>query len=223
MKQQEKILITELKKSVQLKYLLYLPPGYDAEPGKRWPCIFFLHGSDERGDDLNLIKINGIPKILEQREDFPFIVISPQCPVNMHWISLADEFFLLYDEIIHQYAVDQNRVYFTGISMGGTGVWYLATFTPEKFAAAVPICANAPLLLELSERIPLLKNLPFWAFHGEYDDVIPLHEVQKLVTILQNCGGNIRFTVFPQDGHHIWDKVYYNPEVYDWLLSKGKS
>jgi len=120
----------------QVHYLLYLPEKY---PKKRelYPLILFLHGAGERGTNLELVKMHGPPKLAEN-QDFPFIIVSPQCPLNQRWnVELLHE---LLENIMVQYQVDPHRIYLTGLSMGGYGTWALAAAHPDKFAAIAPIC-----------------------------------------------------------------------------------
>ena len=132
------------KNDIDFKYLLFLPQDYNESQKTRWPLILFLHGKGERGEDLDLVKIHGIPKIVATEKEFPFIAVSPQCPIDHVW---ADDFMQqkvldLLSKIVHNYRVDRNRIYLTGLSMGGYGTWSLATSRPDLFAAAVPICGG---------------------------------------------------------------------------------
>jgi len=123
---------------VKMKYLIYLPKDYDQKDS--WPVLLFLHGIGERGDNLDLVKKHGPPKLIAAGKQFPFIVVSPQCP-NTHWWDTA-ELTALVDEIGKKYKVDQDRIYLTGLSMGGFGTWALAAYQPNRFAAIVPICGG---------------------------------------------------------------------------------
>lgn len=200
--------------TARLDYLLYLPPNYDAQTEQQFPLILFLHGSGERGSDLNRVKLHGIPEILETGRDLPFIIVSPQCPADSHWTLHVEALNALLDSVLEQYRVDENRVYLTGLSMGGAGTWMLAGAYPERFAAAVPICARiVPLPL------PRLSHLPIWAFHGDADEVVPVSDAQRTADGLNAIGGNVRLTIYPGVGHDSWSQTYSKPELYDWLLS----
>src|SRR5436190_19877428 len=129
--------------TVELNYLLFLPRGYEPS-GKRWPLILFLHGAGERGSDIQKVATHGPPKKVKNDPDFPFIVVSPQCPEREHWSN--DSLLLLLEEVLNKYSVDTNRVYLTGLSMGGYGTWSLALAYPEKFAAIVPICGGGQMI-----------------------------------------------------------------------------
>lgn len=104
--QHEHTFEAEIIKTVRLGYLLYLPKDYGKEPQKKWPLILFLHGAGERGDNLELVKKHGIPKIVEKKKDFPFIAVSPQCPEFSWWTSELEALNALLDEIVFSYAVD---------------------------------------------------------------------------------------------------------------------
>ncbi len=201
----------------RFRYLLHLPPGYEAVSGKKWPLIFFLHGMGERGDDLDLVKTQGLPKKLERWPDCPFIVVSPQCPMSTFWTWEADALTALLDEVMGQYAVDTSRVYLTGLSMGGAGTWQLAIRHPERFAALVPICAPSfPVMLER------VKDIPTWVFHGAKDTVVPLLASEQMVRTFRSLGGDARFNVYLDAGHDSWTEAYDKPDLYTWMLSHKK-
>ncbi len=203
--------------AVKLNYLLHLPEGYSAYSGEKWPLILFLHGSGERGDDVERVANHGIAKIAEQRSDLPFITVSPQCPADRWWTQLILELRWLVDEVVHQYPVDTRRIYLTGLSMGGFGAWDMAMRFPQLFAALAPICGGVyhPLL----SNICVIKDLPTWVFHGAKDETVPLSQSEAAVKALKDCGGNVRFTVYPKAGHDSWTETYDNPELYTWFLS----
>ncbi len=193
------------------QYLLFLPKNY-GHGRKKWPLILFLHGAGERGTDINLVKVHGIPRIVESQPDFPFIAVSPQCPLDEWWsVSMLDA---LLDEIVDQYRVDEDHIYVTGLSMGGYGTWNLALAYPERFAAIAPICGGGKPALASK-----IRHLPIWVFHGGKDDVVPLAESQAMVDALKSYGSDVKLTVYPDAGHDSWTETYNNPELYKWLLS----
>ena len=209
--QQECTFEAQITKTVSLKYLLFLPEGYDGQ--EKWPLIMFLHGAGERGDDLKQVKVHGIPKIVEQKRDFPFIAVSPQCPRESWWPAENDALKALLDEIVAKYSVDADRVYLTGISMGGYGTWSLATVYPNKFAAIAPICGGGD-----PSKACVLKDIPVWVFHGAKDETVKLKASEDMVKALKDCEGNVQFTVYPEAGHDSWTETYNNPELYEWFL-----
>ena len=203
-----------------LDYWLYLPPEYEAQSATRWPLILFLHGFGERGDsltDLELVKLHGIPRVLESGKDLPFIVVSPQCSRQSWWTLQQPALKALLDSIMAQYAVNPSQVYLTGLSMGGYGSWSLGIEYPDLFAAIVPVCGGG-----VSSEVAALKNVPVWAFHGAKDDVVLPHRTQDMVNALQKAGGDARLTIYPEATHNSWTVTYDNPELYDWLLSHKK-
>ena len=204
-----------IQKKVYINYLLYLPDEYYINKGKKWPCIMFLHGGAEQGDDLNLVKKNGIPKIIDKKKDFPFIVISPQCPEGAWWSN--DVLITLLNEIIKSYKIDEDRVYLTGISMGGYATWELAMEYPDKFAAIAPICGGGD-----PYHIDRIKNIPVWAFHGEKDKVVKTYKSKRMVKALRKCGGNVKLTIYPGMRHDAWTVTYNNQELYNWFLKQKR-
>jgi len=217
-KQQGQKFEAQIVKTVRLGYLLYLPKGYEPNTKEKYPLILFLHGMGERGDDLNLIKKHGIPKIVEQKDDFPFIALSPQCPGNSFWTVELEALNALLDDVVTKYAVDVDRIYLTGLSMGGYGAWALAMEYPKRFAAIVPICGGGD-----TKNVSAIKDIPVWVFHGAKDSVVKLEESEKMVNALKECGGNIQFTVYPEADHDSWTVTYDNPELYKWLLKQSRS
>jgi predicted peptidase len=205
----------EVTVNIKLNYLLYLPPKYD-DNDKKWPLVLFLHGAGERGDDLNLVKRNGPPMLIEKGTNFPFILVSPQCPLGQRWDAL--ELSTLLDDVEGNYHVDTNRIYVTGLSMGGEGTWKIILAEPNRFAAAAPVCGRTgSSYLDACK----LKNLPIWVFHGAMDDVVSIEESVRMVKALENCGNDVRFTVYPKANHNSWTETYNNQELYEWLLEKS--
>lgn len=217
MKQKIKNFEMEIVIKAELNYLLYLPENYNTK--KKWPLILFLHGAGECGDDIEIVKRNGIPKIVEYNSDFPFIAVSPQCPEHSYWEYHMIELKGLIDEIKSNYNVDESRVYLTGLSMGGYGALSLGVQYPEEFAAVVPICGG---LYDPNEA-ETLKDIPIWIFHGAEDDIVPIEESQNVVDVLRRCGGNVNFTVYEDAGHDSWSETYDNPRLYEWLLQQSRT
>ncbi|MFC1960864.1 prolyl oligopeptidase family serine peptidase [Chloroflexota bacterium] len=207
-------IITEVK----LDYLLTLPDGYGKDDTK-WPLLLFLHGAGERGTEVQQIRAHGIPKITPFMEDFPFITLAPQCPVNHWWSDYLEMLIGMIDATINNYSVDTDRVYLSGLGMGGFGSWHLATEYPERFAAVVPICGGGLWAYGFPERVSEMKAVPVWAFHGAQDDVVPLQSTTVMVEALQACGGAAKLTVYPEADHDSWTETYDNPELYEWLLA----
>ncbi len=189
--------------------LVYLPQGY-RNGDAQWPLVLFLHGVGECGDDLEIVKKHGLPKVLEKGMPLPFLVVSPQAR-SRGWNP--DVLLALLDRIVDRYRVDRDRIYVTGLSMGGYGTWALAAAAPRRFAAAVPICGGGDPAW--ADR---LKDLPLWVFHGAKDDTVPIAKSEKMVQALRAMGGNVEFTVYPETGHDCWTVTYDDPKLYEWLL-----
>lgn len=200
---------------VQMKYLLALPKDYDQK--ESWPLLLFLHGAGERGDNLDLVKMHGPPKLIKAGKDFPFIVVSPQCPTgNRGW--QAHELSALLDEIAEKYKVDKDRIFVTGLSMGGYGTWSLAAFSPDRFAALVPICGGGD-----PNTVRRFAHVAVWVFHGAKDTAVPLERSEQMVEALKKAEANVKFTVYPEAGHDSWTEAYNSPELYEWLLQQKRT
>lgn len=198
---------------VELNYLLYLPKDYGQQAS--WPLLLFLHGAGERGSDLELLKKHGPPKLIAAGKEFPFVVVAPQCPKDKWWGSF--ELIALLNEIKNRYKIDPDRVYVTGLSMGGFGTWMLAAYAPEQLAAIVPICGGGSAIW--ARRF---GHLPVWAFHGAKDPVVPLKTSEEMIEGLKKQGGQPKLTIYPEAAHDSWTETYDNPAVYAWLLEQKR-
>lgn len=196
----------------ELDYLIYTPDGY--QNGTPTPLVLFLHGAGERGNDLSKLPKHGLPKLVAQGMDLPFILVSPQCPADSWW--KPQELMALVDEIISSYTIDEDRVYVTGLSMGGYGTWALAGDYSDRFAAIVPICGGGNR--QHARRIAQAK-IPTWVFHGAKDPTVPLEESERMVRFMKKFEADPKFTVYPEAGHDSWTETYDNPDVLKWLLS----
>lgn len=209
-RQQQQSIKKKITKIVSGHYLLYLPQEYETN-NQRFPLMLFLHGAGERGNNLKLVTKHGPPKLIENGKDFPFIIVSPQCPPNQWW---STEFLnILLNEIVSKYRVDEDRIYVTGLSMGGFGTWALALEYPDRFAAIAPICGGGS-----PYEACKIKHLPIWVFHGAKDEAVPISKSEEMVAALKACAGNVKFTVYSEAGHDSWTETYNNPELYEWLL-----
>jgi predicted esterase/DNA-binding beta-propeller fold protein YncE len=201
-----------------LNYLLFTPRDSSAVENGKFPLIISLHGIGERGEDLWRVKGDGLPKILDGKNDFPFIVVSPQCPSTTEWYYDRTDIKLnkLIDSVIARYPVDTSRIYLTGFSMGGIGTLDLAIRYPNRFAALMPIAFR----IEDGWDLCIIKDIPLWGFHGQQDPIIPLYKAQSVITTLTNCGGSPLFTIYSDLFHDAWTRTYNNLAVYNWLLTK---
>ncbi len=175
--------------------------------------ILYLHGAGERGEDLERITVHGIPRLLREGRRFPFVVVAPQWSDPESWWDVV---FLgaLLDEAGERYRIDPDRIYVTGLSMGGFGTWDLLVKFPDRFAAAVPVCGGGNPLL--ASRI---RHIPVWVFHGALDDTVPVRRSREMVEALRAADAvEVRYTEYPDVGHDAWTPAYSNPEVYQWML-----
>jgi predicted peptidase len=209
-RQEAKTFDKDITVRVKMNYLLYLPKDYKVTD-KTWPLLLFLHGAGESGDNLNKVKVHGPPKLVESGKDFPFIIVSPQS-ARFGWDTKT--LAALLDEVQAKYRVDADRVYVTGLSMGGFGTWALAAAYPNRFAAIAPICGGGEPITARK-----IKDMPIWAFHGAKDKVVPPSRSEAMIKSLRAAGAKeARLTIYPDAGHDSWTETYNNPELYTWLL-----
>jgi predicted peptidase len=217
-----------------LKYRLLKPYQYSF--GKKYPLVIFLHGAGERGDD-NLVTLkHGAKDFADEarRKEFPAYVLVPQCPKDKKWSEVdwskassslpdqaSDSMQLLkelVDEMVENAGVDTERIYITGLSMGGYGTWDAIARYPNFFAAAAPICGGGD-----PKTVERFRNLPIWCFHGAKDPVVKVIRSQEMIEALKKVGGNPRYTEYPDLQHDSWTVTYKNPEFYTWLFAQRKS
>jgi predicted peptidase len=206
----------DLVTPVRLPYLLHLPEG--AETRRDWPLIVFLHGSGERGDDLGLVRRQGLPRRLDEGLEVPAVVLSPQCPDGQVWAQQYPAVMALVDEVMARVGVDPDRVLLTGLSLGGAGVVHLAATHPERFAALAPICGPWTFYYVT----PRMARLPLWAFHGEDDPVVSVEDSRRLVAAVEALGGEARLTTYPGVAHDAWTSAYATDELFTWLLAQRR-
>ncbi len=211
-----------ITRTVSTNYLLFLPTDYAARASskKKYPLIFFLHGAGERGSNVWKVGIHGPPKLVREKTDFPFIVLSPQCSVGQLWDNEA--LMALLDDVMRKHHVDKSRVYLTGLSMGGFGTWSLGLAYPERFAAMAPICGGGDWIsarLTNPKKTEALASLGIWAFHGGKDPVVKLSESERMVEAVKKAGcREVELTVYPEAQHDSWSETYSNPKLYEWFL-----
>jgi predicted peptidase len=212
---QEKRFEKDITVKATINYLLYLPEGYGKDD-RAWPLVLFLHGASESGSDLNKVKTHGPPKLAAGGKDLPFILVAPQS-ARRGWDPATLNALL--DDVVATHKVDRDRIYVTGLSMGGYGTWALAAAYPERFAAVVPICGGGN-----PADAGKLKDLPIWVFHGGKDRVVPPSQSEDMVKALKEKGAaNIKYTLYPEAGHDSWTEAYNDPELYQWLLRQKRA
>jgi len=200
-----------VSRTVPISFLLTLPEDYGKDHKKHWPMLLFLHGSGERGNDLNKIRRHGPPKEIAAGRKYPFIVVSPQCPDGQMWDPAV--LTQLLDMVERRYRVDKTHEYVTGLSLGGYGTYELAAMNPKRFAAIAPISGGGSWL-----TADLIEKTPAFIVHGDSDPTVPCDEDRKLAQYLKDNGDEVRYTEVKGGGHDVWSDVYAGDELYTWLL-----
>lgn len=224
-------------KGEAIPYRILYPKDYDKS--KKYPLVLFLHGAGERGNDNEAQLVHGVKLFLQEnnRTEFPCIVLAPQCPAESYWSSadvdrnsypvtlkfdyekmpiteglkLAME---LTQKTINEEAVDENRVYITGLSMGGMGTFEAQYRFPKLFAAAAPVCGGG------DEKNYKKKHtqIPFWIFHGDADNVVKVEQSRTMYSRLKELGANVKYTEYPDVGHNSWDNAYGDKKLLEWMF-----
>lgn len=199
----------------EYRYCVFVPPGYT--PAQRWPLILFLHGAGERGEDGFLQTEVGLGRAIRCYSDWcRAIVVFPQCRPEKTWTGeMARVALACVEQTAGEYAIDSSRLYLTGLSLGGAGVWALAAAAPDRWAAIAPVCGFGDVKLA-----PQVASIPTWVFHGDKDDRVPPARSREMVAAIRQAGGNPRYTEFPGLGHNCWDAAYRDPEFWRWLLQQ---
>ena len=196
-------------------FLLHKPKNTE----EKKPLIIFLHGDGEKGTDIEKVKIHGPFKYL-QTHTIDAYVLAPQCRENASWDS--ESLYKLILKIIKENNIDSNRIYLTGLSSGGWGTWNLALLHPEIFAAIVPISSYVDL--NEQDYACKLKDMPIRIFHGLLDDVVNPDFPISIYKTLKACNAtNVKLTIFDDENHGCWTRVYDNQEIYDWMLQQVKN
>jgi predicted peptidase len=223
----------------EYRYRIWLPPHYTKL--HHWPVILFLHGSSERGDDNLRQLASGLGPALELLSDrYKSVIVFPQCLPGHEWYGdMESQAMAALETSIREFHGDRRRVYLTGVSMGGSGAWYLARHR-RKFAAVVPICGEIardptdPFPIEPPPDIARIVGAadpygtlaqaigptPVWAFHGTDDDEVPVTESRNMVEALRRNGGNVTYTEYPGIGHDAWDLAYADAAMARWLFQQ---
>ena len=197
-----------------IKYVIRYPNCY--VEGEKYPTILHLHGAGTRGDNIDDVLGGAFFRFTDDKEDFPFVTVAPQCNANS-WFDIFEKLIKLAKNIVTESFCDPERYYLIGLSMGGYAAWQLGMSCPELFAAMIPICGGG-----MAWNAARLKSVPVWAFHGALDPTVSPEETRLMVNGVNQCGGRARFTLYPDAYHDAWSPTYCNPEVFDWLLSNKK-
>jgi predicted peptidase len=193
--------------------LLFLPEDYDSR--QQWPLVIFLHGSGERGSDLQLLKKQGPPKHVARGEEFPFILLAPQVAAGDWWN--AEELERWFHAATPGLHIDPAQIYLTGISMGGFGTWHWSGLYPQRWAALLPICGGGE-----RDQAAAIAHIPIWTFHGDQDEVVLPERTIEMVDALKHRGSSVKFTLYENVNHDSWTRTYEDPAVWEWLLAQRK-
>ncbi|MBR5626421.1 MAG: dienelactone hydrolase family protein [Thermoguttaceae bacterium] len=209
----------DASKMVPVPFWFFLPENESAKTDAGFPLLLFLHGAGERGDNPDLVKVHGPAMLLdnpEKAKDWPFLTVSPQCPENALWSP--EQLHQLVENLCEKYPIDRDRIYVTGLSMGGFATWAILAKYPDWIAAAAPICGGGKL-----DTASKMVNVPVWAFHGEADPLVPVRVTRDMVQAIQDAGGQkVKATYYPGVGHNSWVQAYNTPELYQWLLEQKR-
>ncbi|MEC8389407.1 MAG: PHB depolymerase family esterase [Planctomycetota bacterium] len=219
-----------------LHYRWYLPS--DLKENETVPILLFLHGAGERGDDNQKTLVHGAKDFLSDKLQSlqKCAVVIPQCPNDQQWVNVPwtdDEHTLpaepstalalvshLLDELCETHPIDENRIYLTGLSMGGFGAWDLVSRAPNRFAAVIPICGGGDSRATVIEKF---KHVPVWVFHGDADPTVKVKRSRDMIRALKTAGAEPEYTEYPNVGHNSWTSTYANPKIYQWLLTHQRN
>ncbi|MFO0901893.1 MAG: prolyl oligopeptidase family serine peptidase [Pirellulales bacterium] len=217
----------------KLLYRLLTPKNYD--PNKKYPLVVFLHGAGERGNDNFAQLKHGMADFASDaaREKHPAFVMAPQCPTNEKWVDVdwsspksdmperpASPMRLTLaaiEQLQKEYSIDADRLYLTGLSMGGYGTWDALQRHPRMFAAAIPICGGGD-----PKHASKFVHVPLWAFHGDKDTAVKPERSREMIAALKAAGGSPQYTEYKDVGHDSWTATYKNSEVIDWLFAQKR-
>ncbi len=199
--------------ALQPESLIFVPEEHGRK--KKLPLLLWLHGASLRGADTSMLMRYGPPAVAEKRGEFPFVVLSPQCPPGRLWTEDDGSLIKLVDEAMGMYDTDPKHVYLTGLSMGGGGAWWMGSQYPHRFGAVVPMCGPT----QPKDWAAGLRKMPIWVFHGEKDKVVPIKRSKDMVKALRQVGNKPKFTIVKGKGHDI-TAMYNDNHIYDWMLSK---
>ena len=204
-----------MKDGSVFRYMQYVPASASADPHRKMPLLIVLHGSGEAGGDTYQVLTNGPWHYAATHADFPFIVLAPQEDRDGEWNpDKLDEWL---KQVERDLPIDHRRIYLTGLSRGGQGTWDFAMRYPHYFAAIAPVSGYSDVNTPCR-----LKGIPVWAFHGADDPVVPIQPEQAMVDAARLCGVDVKYTVFPMQGHEVWGPVYDDPVLYAWFLNHKK-
>jgi predicted peptidase len=204
-------------------YQVYVPPQLQSE--KKLPLIVFLHGIGQRGSGGFLPTAGAAHSIAQHYlAQVPAIILLPQCRSGSYWSDSVMEDMVMKEiaQTIEEFGADAKRVYLTGVSMGGYGVWHFAVRYAEKFAALVSICGGSSIIKgdRFSPIAEKVGKIPAWIFHGAEDKVVPVSESREIVKALKANDGNVKYSEYPGVGHNVWMNALGEKELMPWLFAQ---
>lgn len=230
-----------IKDGDSLKYRVLYPGNFDKDSS--YPVVLFLHGAGERGNDNEKQLTHGSSLFtkVSNRNDFPAIVIFPQCPIEDYWANVIVDrstnplglqfqyakgptksmnlVIELLKENLSQNYTNKDQVYIMGLSMGGMGTFELLYRKPDVFAAAIPICGAG----EPESVSEYAGSVPLWVFHGSRDNVVAPQQSLQMVSAILDNGGFPKLTWYEDANHNSWDSAFTEPELLKWLFSHKKN
>jgi predicted peptidase len=233
---QQSLWSKETYKNTKGDSLLYRQLFPDYNTVRKLPLVIFLHGSGERGNDNEAQLKWGAANFGSDKNMMlhPAFVIAPQCPANANWANVTDynkdgmSFAAtpsktmallkeLIDQTIQKLPIDTNRIYITGLSMGGFGTFDAISRYPNLFAAAVPVCGGGDLT-----KVKAIKHIPMWIVTGAEDSAVSPVLSIEMARALQKAGAHPGFTQYPEVGHFSWIAAYSDPLLMAWLFRQRK-
>ncbi len=205
-------------------FVIFVPTKY--QPGSKPPVMLFLHGSGERGDNnIDQIMVGLAPAIWKRKGAFPFVTVIPQCASGTNWSADGTDgrrALAMLRQTQAEFGTDPDRVYLTGLSMGGAGTWSIATKDPSAWAAIVPMCSRPDAAT--AEKFAAAR-LPIWNFCGDKDQPATVKANRDMHEAMQKAGAGerVKYTEYPGIGHNCWDNAYGTDELYTWLLDQSRS
>ena len=224
----------EYREFKNLPYRLLQPKNYNAD--RVYPLVIFFHGAGERGDDNQKQLVHGMAEFASDdvMQKHPCIVVAPQCPSDIQWVDTpwtADSHTMpkqptlpmqlsleLIGVLQNEFSIDEDRIYVTGLSMGGFGAWDAIQRQPKRFAAAVPICGGGD-----PTYATRIAHVPIWAFHGDKDTTVKVKRSRDMITAIEEAVASPKYTEYPGVGHNSWTATYANREMYQWLFAQNRS
>ena len=194
-----------------LEYLEFRPNGFIE--GEKYPTIIYFHGAGSRGDDVSVLEDQAIMCYAKNANEFPFLIFAPQCSADC-WFDVFEQLKAFVDMVKVLPFVDNDRLFLSGVSMGGYASWQMLMSKPEVFNKAVICCGGGMYWNAGRIKTPVL------AFHGVVDEIVFFEESKKMVDAVNKKGGNAKLTSYEGVGHNCWDITYSNAEIYKWLLTE---